>query len=500
MNAERTMRLGVALLCLLILAGAAWLRIHDLNARPMHFDESTNARILGTLLEEGSTPFDPSHFHGPLLSQLTAPVARTLGESSWRDLSKMSLRSTVAGASILLVVLGMMVSQWGQRGDGLGAGLMLSTSPLLVYYGRMYIHEPLFMTCGLATLLFLLRFLQTPGHLSAVGLGLGLGLMAATRETWVISVFAWTGASLVWLRHGHSSESWLALMRQLFTRYGRLLLLSVALCFGVIALSYTSCGRHPSGMLDFFRTYLVYAPMDGHEKPFYYFAELLLWPKQGAGRWWTEMGVLLFALYGVWRCPSATCRFLMTGGLLHLLVYSLISYKTPWLVCLGWVHICIAAGLGAAQLYRTGRVAQRVPAIILIGLVLGWQSVQSHRAAFRFASDDRNPYAYVPTSNDVERLADWLEGLARNHKEIQNTPVTVVGSGYWPLPWYLRSFEQVGYWAELPADAAQRPLLILMPDVEAGLDASHALFPRGLRHEVPLTIAVRKDLWNFDGK
>ena len=72
----------------------------------------------------------------------------------------------------------------------------------------------------------------------------------------------------------------------------------------------------------------------------------------------------------------------------------------------------------------------------------------------------------------------------------------VVGSYYWPLPGYLRSFEQVGYWKKLPADAAEFPLVLMMPDVNAdALSASHEFFPRGLRHEVPVTVAIRKDVW-----
>ena len=127
------------------------------------------------------------------------------------------------------------------------------------------------------------------------------------------------------------------------------------------------------------------------------------------------------------------------------------------------------------------------------------QGAQSRRAVFPFAVDARNPYAYVPTSRDVERMADWLTDLAAAHPLLASQPLAVVGDAYWPLPWYLRRFSQVGYHATLPADAATRPVILLVSSGAAAetapLAASHVFFPRGLRHEVLVTVAIRRDLW-----
>ena len=128
-----------------------------------------------------------------------------------------------------------------------------------------------------------------------------------------------------------------------------------------------------------------------------------------------------------------------------------------------------------------------------------WLGRQGHLATQRFASDGRNPYAYVPTVNDAERMKAWLQDLLTEQPALNEEPVAVVGSFFWPLPWYLRSFDEIGYWDALPDGAADRPLLFVLPtageEAAAALATSHQLFPRGLRYEFPVIIAIRKDLW-----
>ncbi|MEM1297345.1 MAG: hypothetical protein AAGH89_18415, partial [Verrucomicrobiota bacterium] len=78
-------------------------------------------------------------------------------------------------------------------------------------------------------------------------------------------------------------------------------------------------------------------------------------------------------------------------------------------------------------------------------------------------------------------------------------PIAVIGEQYWPLPWYVRGLGQVGYWDELPKNAGKMPILILMPiayqEHAKTIDQTHAVFPRGLRDEFPMFVAIRNDVW-----
>jgi len=59
--------------------------------------------------------------------------------------------------------------------------------------------------------------------------------------------------------------------------------------------------------------------------------------------------------------------------------------------------------------------------------------------------DEKNPYAYAHTSEDLLRLPGRLQELAQQNK-IPNPRIAVVAADAWPLPWYLRKWSQVGFW------------------------------------------------------
>ena len=80
-------------------------------------------------------------------------------------------------------------------------------------------------------------------------------------------------------------------------------------------------------------------------------------------------------------------------------------------------------------------------------------------------------------------------------------PIGVIGSEYWPLPWYLRSFETIGYWPTPPDTIAQFPVVFAMPAQVAAcddlLEKSHIKLPRSLRSNVSISLYLRHDLWNL---
>ena len=96
-------------------------------------------------------------------------------------------------------------------------------------------------------------------------------------------------------------------------------------------------------------------------------------------------------------------------------------------------------------------------------------------------------------------MAVWLEDLAVQVPELKSDVVTVVGGAYWPLPWYLRDFESVGYWVEPDPAVAKCPLVLVMPEhvkeVMIQLEKTHIALPRSLRAEVPFMLFLRNDHW-----
>jgi hypothetical protein len=42
-------------------------------------------------------------------------------------------------------------------------------------------------------------------------------------------------------------------------------------------------------------------------------------------------------------------------------------------------------------------------------------------------------------------------------------------SNLWPLPWYLRSFQNVGWWSGVPERATAAPVILTTPDMEGAV-------------------------------
>lgn len=491
----------IAFAWIVVVAMGVFVRFSDLADRPMHADEATGARILAQRLEDGSYAFDPTHFHGPLLTAAAKPVARLRGEDSWRGLTEATVRIIPALAGSLLILAPLLFRRWLGNPGALAGALLISSSPLLVYYSRMFIHEMLLALSALLALAACLQHLRQPGRLTAFLAGLGIGLMWTAKETFVITLFAWAMAFVSTALFNRQPD-WRQGMAKLYRTAGWLF---AGLILTTLLL-YTDFLRSPAGILDSVKTFLVYETVDGHEKPFPYYAHLLLWPKLQAGVLWWEGMVAAIALIAVVLHEKASSpperlpfvRFLGIATAVHFLVYSCIGYKTPWLMVVPWAHACLLAGCllaGLSGMSRAGRFA------CLCGLILvaGFQSHQALLASGRFAADSRNPYAYVPTTRDAARLGDWLVELNSAVQPQSIEPVAVVGSAYWPLPWYLRDFDSIGYWPAAGAFLEELPVAIVLPgqfeQCDGLLRESHVALPRGLRVDTPLMVYIRKDIW-----
>ncbi len=461
-----------------------FLRFDDLSRRPFHADEATGARITAQRMEVKGYVFDPLHYHGPTLSMAGMLSAGLHGMYRWSELEKGALRLVPALAGCLLVLVPLA----GRRrfGDGpmLAAALALATSPLLVYYSRMYIHEMLLALFGV---LALFQFASAKRWWPA---GIWIGLMFATKETFAISMMAWLGAGGV--LYG------IALVRkeapnppELFKTQLRPALLAAGLALLTSLYFYTNGFIYWQGAVDAVRTYFVYEVVEGHDKPIGYYAGFLT----------STVSVLaLGALAGSLFCRSMAgsvrlaIQFLALSAVFHFLIYSLIAYKTPWLMVLPLAHVCLLAGFVFALPFK-----RRLPwagVAVAVAICLTLQFLESRRVTGRIASDDRNRYAYVPTSEDIESLGPWLASLDEALPERSLEPIAVIGSDYWPLPWYLRHYDKVGYWSEAPDSLERLPIVFATIDLTEVLIESHVPVPRGLRTDTPVTVWVRTDFWD----
>ena len=274
----------------------------------------------------------------------------------------------------------------------------------------------------------------------------------------------------------------------------------------VAAALLTGFFTQPAGLLhslDAFTHYAGRATGQGHEKPWYYYLQLLVGGRSG-GFVWTEAFIVALALVGAARAFASRARpllrFLAVYAAVLLALYSIIPYKTPWLV-LGVLHPAILlAGAGAGALWNGCRPpAARLALALALAAGAAHLGLQTWRGSFRFCADERNPYVYSQTSPDAVRLCTRIHELARLHPDGLAMVVKVVSPEYWPLPWYLRDLPNVGYWAE-PPDDPQAAVVVTTPEfsaaVEARLAGDYQAQLSGLRPGFNLCLLVRRDLWD----
>jgi uncharacterized protein (TIGR03663 family) len=503
----------ISLGLILITAGAWALRGPDLSLRPMHNDEAVNAIKLHALWQKGDYRYDPDEHHGPTLYYSALPFVWLSGAQDFQHLSETTLREVTVFFGLALILLLWLLL------DGLGssaclvAAALTAISPAFVFYSRYFIHEILLVCFTLLVIGAGWRYTRTPSAgWAAVG-GAGVGLMYATKETFIIALAAMLGALALTAAGARARETSPQPWRSCWN--WKHALVAAGAGAGVSLLLFTSFFTNASGPVDSFRTYLPWLKraegQSPHIHPWSFYLERLLYFREGKGPVWSEGLVGALALIGsvaAFARPDslkANCslsRFLVFYTVLLTAAYSLIAYKTPWCLLGFWHGMILLAGLGVTFLFRIcNRFIPRLVlgAVLLAGAAqLTWQS---WRASYVYAADRHNPYVYAQTSPDLLRLVAKVDDLAKAAPEGDGTLVKVIApeSDYWPLPWYLRKFKQVGWWDRLPANP-YAPIMIVGAKLHAALDdkSDKAWLMVGyyeLRPKTFLELYVQFDLW-----
>jgi uncharacterized protein (TIGR03663 family) len=496
-------------LLILILGGALAFRAAGLDLRPMHHDEANQALKFGLLLEKGEYRYDQTDHHGPSLYYLSLPLAKALGKNTLAALDETTLRlvPVLFGTGIILLFL-LFLPDSGYAAV-LFAGLYAALSPALVYYSRFYIQEMVFVFFVVGWLGALWRYHRRPAAGWAAAAGFFGGMMFATKETSVI-ILAASGAALILAKAVQKKEASADRPKTSRIRV-RHLVLGFGLAGLTAALFFSSFFANPKGILDSMAAFSGYfgkaaSPGFHIHPPLYYFG-LLTYAKSG-GLVWSEALILALAFLGIFaglRKRSAMILFLAVNALLAAAVFSLIPYKTPWNLLPFYAGFILLAGYGTAYLFESLRRNRRMaPAVVLliIGVVhLGWQSRQAN---FRRFADPRNPWVYAQTIPDFLKLVGRVNGIAEVAPAGKNILIKVVSDpdATWPLPWYLRSYNQVGYWTDWKAagDFENVPLVIASQEQAAGFETllkdHYQIEYYGLRPDVLLALFIRQDLWD----
>jgi predicted membrane-bound mannosyltransferase len=336
--------------------------------------------------------------------------------------------------------------------------------------------------------------------------------MDATKETFVFTLAAAALALLLnhlWYRYLDASAppgktspiQWAHLAAAL----GVWLLVAVVL--------FSSFFRNASGPLDSLRTYVPWLQRAGgaspHIHPWYFYLHRLLWFHLFKGPIWSEALILALGVIGAIagfrrrRLAGANAglvRFLAFYTFLLTAIYCALPYKTPWCLLSFWHGMILLAGVGAVVLVRAlRRRAWRVGCTSLLLVGAGRLAWQAWQADTTYAADPRNPYVYSQTIPDILRLVAKVDALASVLPQPDQLVIKVMSpeDDYWPLPWYLRRFKNVGWWHNIPADP-YAPVMLVAARIDAQLDENKTHIMNGVYHLRPqfdFELYIDLNLW-----
>ena len=468
---------------LVVLGLALALRLPRLGERPLHTDESVHALKFLRLWQHQGYRYDPHEYHGPSLYYASLPFAWLSGASTAVELRASTLRLVPLAFGLGLIVLLPLLGGGLGRGAVAWAALFTAVSPVFVYYSRYYIHELLLVFFTLLLLAAGWRYLETRRLRWALLAGAALGLMYATKETFVFNLVAMAAGATLTLAWGRWREGALWFPDTRWNRWH--VAAAAAATFAVSLTLFTSFFTNARGPLDSLLTYAPWFSRAGgsspHLHPAGYYLEHLFWFRAANGPRFSELLIAGLAVVGFVDAlrnrrggtgDPRLVRFLGFYSLTLAALYAALPYKTPW-CALGFHHgFILLAGVGAATILRAVRPTWLYAGVAVLWLAGAAQlASQAVRATGPLAADRRNPWVYAHTSANFLKLISRVHDIAAAHRPADATVIKVIGRNgdYWPLPWYLRGFPNVGYFAEIPPDP-WAPLMIVSSKFDADLD------------------------------
>ena len=504
-----------------ILLVAAALRLPELALNPFHHDEGVNGFFTMNLVRNGTYLYDPANYHGPSLYYFALLSEIVFG------LTTEAMRLVPVAFGMLTVGLVFTLRRYLGSLAVLTAGGLLAISPGAVYVSRYFIHETLLVSLSLAVAAAAAFYFdrREPKYLLAGAVS--LALLFATKETGIITI----GVLLIAVVVGHlyvgrrrltarrlRAERPTARRRSVWidgVEYrpaatdgpvdGPLAALSraripgehlaaAAVVFGVIyVLLYSSFfSNFPKGLIDSLATFTIWA-QHGEATQVQPFEKYLVWMIP------TELPILLLGLVGgLIAAIQARDRLWVVIGLWAAgitAVYSIIQYKTPWIILNMLLPLALLGGLAVSEMWRARRLRLGVPVVLgAAALLSGYQAIDLNYVHY---DDETYPYVFVHSTRDMLNLIDEIEATAELAGTGKQTGIVFVTPDYWPLPWYFRDYPRAGFFGSI-VDTSEA-MIVANVNQEAELEPKIAgtydkVGTYNLRPGVDLALYVRNDV------
>jgi uncharacterized protein (TIGR03663 family) len=478
----------ISALAILVVGG--FLRLFKLSLVPLHHDEGVNGNFLVSLVRNGTYTYDPNNYHGPTLYYFSAIIpwlarffgGKTFGEA--HGLTTFNIRFVTAAFGVATIGLALLLRKRLGTIGALSAAGLIAISPGAVYLSRYFIHESLFVFFTLGIIVAALRYYDTGAAVYLILAAISAALMVATKETWIINgpvllVALITTIAYFWLRKllgiSNESEADTGQTDYGLERFGGAIsIATVALVaftvFVVVnVLFYSSFfTNYPKGVYDGLQTLALWRKRtQEHFHPWSQYIKWLL----------LEEGLVLIlggvgALIAVWRANNRFAVFIAQFAFGLLAAYSLVGYKTPWISLNFIVPLAFTSGYALNVAYEKLCDFQQpklfvVPAVLILA-ICGYQLYQLN---FVHYDDDQYVYVYAHTRRETLVMLEQIDRIANQMKTGNDTGIALVSPEYWPLPWYFRNYQRVGYYQKVVSTT--EPIIIGSVGQEEAIQATY---------------------------
>ncbi len=459
---ERLLKLPWVEIGILLLA--AVLRTVLLDIKPPHFDEGINGWFADQMRINGFYHYDPTNYHGPLHFYAVFLSQTLFGRNLWALRLPAIIPALLAVWALLRYreFFGTTASRW--------AAAAMAVSPAYVFYGRYSIHESWMVLFSILLLWAVLGLWEKGERRFLATLVLALTGMILTKETYIVQIGCLVLAGLVlwgWQKLLPSRPP-LPVARQLWSWRD----LGNCVTLGLVAIVFFYSGNFLdwAGLKGLYETYAAWfhtgVQAGGHEKNTFRILEKdylnYYWVAMMARYEWPALaGLLACARY---MAPSdARLRYIAISAAGVLMAYSIIPYKTPWcIISILWpFYLILGATIaewgkflsaenpqpptprGKSRPQKVSLVHDELHAAAFIAIVISFG--MSLRLNFFHFTDEKEPYVYVQTYPEIETLTKPLLEMAGEDPRNYHLRGQSVLESYYPLPWILGDFTNIGY-------------------------------------------------------
>jgi len=477
---ERTWR--IAAICIFLVA--AVLRLYDLTLVPLHHDEGVNGNFLVTLVREGHYHYDPANYHGPTLYYIAAIIPwvfKILFGTAAREtygLNTVAIRLVPAVFALGTIALIFSLRRYLGTVAVLAAALLIAISPGAVYLSRYFIHETLFVFFTIGIVVTGLKFYQSRNPVYLLIASASAAMLFATKETAMISAGVLILAlvsTLIYRRLFGIGPLKTSHTKPFFDELGGPVVfalwvgLAIIVFIAINVFFYSSFfENYPQGVYDSLKTFQIWSKTGkaAHVHPPGTYLTWLM----------NQESALLFlgalgAIFVLFKPKNSFALFSAFWAFGLIAAYSLVPYKTPWLLLNFIVPLSLIAGFAIQRIYELERGKLRLLLIVVGGAVLIglYQTVD-----LNFVNYDNDKayyvYVYAHTKRGLKQMVDEIDNIARQGPEGGRTGITIVSSEYWPLPWYLRNYSRVGYFGHMTSST--EPIIIASEDQKSEVEST----------------------------